>query len=42
LALQQYKAAQTIEPDRLLPIYIRASEAEYAKLDQQKSLKKNS
>ena len=37
LALNQHKKAHTIEPDRLLPIYIRASEAEYAKLDRQKS-----
>ncbi|NVN90517.1 MAG: tRNA (adenosine(37)-N6)-threonylcarbamoyltransferase complex dimerization subunit type 1 TsaB [Desulfuromonadales bacterium] len=37
LALHQYKASQTVEPACLLPVYIRASEAEYAKLDRQKS-----
>lgn len=37
LALHQYRAAQTLEPDRLLPVYLRSSEAEYAKLEQQKS-----
>ena len=37
LALHQHDLAQTISPDRLLPVYIRASEAEYAKLAQQKS-----
>jgi len=40
LALHQYKTAQIVEPDCLLPIYIRASEAEYAKMDRQKALVK--
>jgi len=40
LALHQYKTSQTVKPDCLLPIYIRASEAEYAKIDRQKSLAK--
>lgn len=40
LALQQYRQGETVRPDRLLPVYIRASEAEYAKLEQQKLLRK--
>lgn len=40
LALHQYHTSQTVGPASLLPIYIRASEAEYAKLDRQKSLVK--
>lgn len=35
LALAHYRSGQTHEPARLLPVYLRASEAEYAKLGQQ-------
>jgi tRNA threonylcarbamoyladenosine biosynthesis protein TsaB len=40
IALQQYRGGGTIRSEQLLPVYIRASEAEYAKLDQQKALRK--
>lgn len=40
IALEQYRSSRTIRPEQLLPVYIRASEAEYAKLDQQKALRK--
>ncbi len=40
LALQCYRQGRTLAPEQLLPVYIRASEAEYAKLDQQKLLRK--
>jgi tRNA threonylcarbamoyladenosine biosynthesis protein TsaB len=40
LALQQYRGGRTLRPEQLLPVYIRASEAEYAKLDQQNALRK--
>lgn len=40
LALQRYRQGRTIQPEQLLPVYIRASEAEYAKLEQQKLLRK--
>lgn len=36
LALHAYGNNATLEPGRLLPVYLRPSEAEYAKLDQQK------
>jgi tRNA threonylcarbamoyladenosine biosynthesis protein TsaB len=35
LALDQYRKGLAVEPARLLPVYIRASEAEYAKTSQQ-------
>lgn len=37
LALEQYRIGKTLDPARLVPVYLRASEAEYAKLDHQKS-----
>jgi tRNA threonylcarbamoyladenosine biosynthesis protein TsaB len=37
LALEQYRTGQALEPVQLLPVYLRASEAEYAKMDQQKT-----
>lgn len=37
LALEQYRSGNTLEPARLLPVYLRASEAEYAKMGQQKT-----
>lgn len=41
LALQRHNSGQSTAPDQLLPVYIRTSEAEYAKLDQQKSRRKS-
>jgi len=38
LALHAWHNNATLEPARLLPVYLRPSEAEYAKLDQQKAL----
>jgi len=35
LALERFRSGQAVEPARLLPVYIRPSEAEYAKLDRQ-------
>ncbi|HEY4743934.1 MAG TPA: hypothetical protein VIH45_04695, partial [Desulfuromonadaceae bacterium] len=37
LALDAFQRGATVEPARLLPVYLRPSEAEYAKLGQQKS-----
>ena len=37
LALHAYRSGQDLEPGRLLPVYLRPSEAEYAKLDSQKN-----
>ena len=39
LAREQFRNGQSVEPAQLLPVYIRPSEAEYAKLGQQASLK---
>ncbi|GFE61889.1 tRNA (adenosine(37)-N6)-threonylcarbamoyltransferase complex dimerization subunit type 1 TsaB [Geobacter sp. AOG2] len=38
LALHAWHNNATLEPARLLPVYLRPSEAEYAKLDRQKAL----
>lgn len=35
LALHAHQSGQDLEPGRLLPVYLRPSEAEYAKLDRQ-------
>lgn len=35
LALEQYRAGQVLDPAQLLPVYLRASEAEYAKMGRQ-------
>ncbi|QEM70135.1 tRNA (adenosine(37)-N6)-threonylcarbamoyltransferase complex dimerization subunit type 1 TsaB [Geobacter sp. FeAm09] len=35
LALQAHRSGATLTPDRLLPVYLRPSEAEYAKINQQ-------
>lgn len=37
LALESSRRGATVTPDRLLPVYLRKSEAEYAKIAQQKS-----
>jgi tRNA threonylcarbamoyladenosine biosynthesis protein TsaB len=37
LALNAHRSGQDLEPGRLLPVYLRPSEAEYAKLDRQKT-----
>ena len=37
LALDAFQRGATVAPVRLLPVYLRPSEAEYAKLGQQKS-----
>lgn len=37
LALENLRRGETLRPARLLPVYLRPSEAEYAKLDRQKS-----
>lgn len=39
LALESLRRGETLEPARLLPVYLRASEAEYAKMDRQKSIR---
>lgn len=39
LALDSYRRGGLLGPHQLLPVYLRASDAEYAKLDRQKSLK---
>ena len=38
LALEAHRTGLLIEPSRLLPVYIRASEAEYAKMNRQPSI----
>ncbi len=40
LARDSHGRGETIEPEQLLPVYLRASESEYATLDQQKALRK--
>lgn len=37
LALHAHRSGQDLEPGRLLPVYLRPSEAEYAKMDRQKA-----
>ncbi len=37
LARNIFDSDQSVEPDHLLPVYIRSTDSEYAKLDQQKS-----
>ena len=37
LAIHAHQSGQDPEPGRLLPVYLRPSEAEYAKLDNQKT-----
>jgi len=37
LALHAHRSGRDLEPGRLLPVYLRPSEAEYAKLDSQKT-----
>lgn len=37
LALESHRTGTTLEPARLLPVYLRKSEAEYAKITQQKA-----
>ncbi|MDR3578401.1 MAG: tRNA (adenosine(37)-N6)-threonylcarbamoyltransferase complex dimerization subunit type 1 TsaB [Oryzomonas sp.] len=37
LALHAHRSGQDLEPGRLLPVYLRPSETEYAKLDSQKT-----
>ncbi len=39
LSLDSYRKGQVLEPAKLLPVYLRASEAEYAKLDRQKAMR---
>ncbi len=39
LAMEEYKAGKTIKPAQLLPVYLRASEAEYAKMSRQSELR---
>lgn len=39
MALDSCRKDKTLEPAQLLPLYLRASEAEYAKLDRQKSIR---
>jgi len=38
LALEAYRRGEALEPARLQPVYLRPSEAEYAKLDRQKAM----
>jgi tRNA threonylcarbamoyladenosine biosynthesis protein TsaB len=39
LAMEKYKVGKVIKPAQLLPVYLRASEAEYAKMNRQAELK---
>ncbi len=39
LAMEEYKAGKAIKPAQLLPVYLRASEAEYAKMNKQAELR---
>jgi len=39
LALEEYKVGKTIKPEQLLPVYLRASEAEYAKMNRQAEIR---
>jgi tRNA threonylcarbamoyladenosine biosynthesis protein TsaB len=38
LVLDSYRKGSILEPAQLLPLYLRKSEAEYAKMDKQKSI----
>ena len=39
IAMELHNAGKSVDPARLIPIYLRASEAEYAKMNQQASLR---